>query len=117
MKDRVELLIDGADGHIEMPHEDGADELASAIGGTVESSQRAGVVEWEGSFSPAPGANGGWTVRSPRNAFIAIRRDFEGNLELSSISSHPVVFFKTRDEAVAEERKLFWLLVGKDVPK
>lgn len=103
MKDTFELRIE-KDGSIEGIYQDG---LAQAIGAEETQVCRASNVEWE----KVDDKLFGWTVRSAKNKDLAIRAKGDGGYHVSI--QGPLVYYPTREMALADEVKFFWQLLRK----
>lgn len=106
MKDEFKLVVD-KDGTIEGVYEDG---LAEALDAEEKRVCRASNVEWE-----EIDGKKGWTVRSAEApAYRYLRRSAaDGSIECTTNGHGHPAMFATREEALAEEVKLFWELLGK----
>lgn len=106
MKDRFELRIT-QDGSIEGIYQDGLAQLLDANEVRV---CRASNVEWEES---PDGIEKGWTVRSAKDPELAIRwRNVGLELDQHVVHSGILVFFNNREDALKQEVKFFWDLLG-----
>lgn len=104
MKNEVELKI-AADGSIEGIYQDG---LADALGAETKEVRRVSNVEFE-----TIDGRSGWVVRSTRDSQLAIRANplSPNYYTVSRNKDLRLITFPTREEALAEEVKLFWGLV------
>lgn len=102
MKDEFKLVIEN-DGTVGGVYQDG---LAEALDAEEVRVCRASNVEWEEIDGRA-----GWTVRAARDSEIALRTTDWCRWAPSREGT--IVTFKTREEALAEEVKFFWDLLGK----
>lgn len=115
MKDNFELKI-SADGTIETIYQEGLEQFAEEIGGDVAQACRVSNVE----FEEIDGKKG-WTVRAAHDLKLAIRwevyfgeppKDWKGGFWVSTYEGAPIAVFETREEALAQEVRFFWVLKG-----
>jgi hypothetical protein len=107
MKDKFEFEI-SPDGVIRTMYQEGIEKLAEDMGADIKTSCRASDVEWEDD-----GIHKGWTVRSAYDRDLAVRWQNYGNMGFEADVSiyGELLFFPTREEALAEEVKHFWKLL------
>jgi len=106
MKDQFDLVFDKKD--IKVIYQPGIEEFASDLGGKIQSIQRVSRVEWE---------IGGWTVRSSYDGEMALRtglrqihpesRTYMTEFRTVLAPVGPLVYFKTREEALEKEVEFF----------
>lgn len=108
MPDEVNLVIN-PDGSIDTIYSDKIKTLLESAGGEVTQVCRASNVEWESSVVDGVEVESGWTVRSAANKEVALRISASGEAKPDTVG--PLVFFKTREAALAEEIAHFWRLL------
>ena len=107
----LELQID-TDGTVRTIYDEAVLKELSEID-TLKSIHRGSLVEWEQS-----GDIKGWTVRSALDPNYAIRIGYDDTEEKPTLlvsvdPKNPLMFFKTREDALLSERVHFWKLLGR----
>lgn len=100
----IDIEID-EDGTLRAVYDDDLLDLAEDMGARVRSVERLSHVEWE-----TVDGESGWSVRSARDAALAIRevKDEKGNLCYRPAYAGPLVLFCARADALRAERRFAW---------
>lgn len=107
--EEIEIKID-EEGNLKSIYKDELRPLYKALGGIL-SVGRASDVEWE----DIEWVGQGWTVRSHKNPKRALRHKKKMFKRAIIVSEEgPIVFFNSREDALACEVKHFWELIGED---